>query len=192
MIIIYLFDNVIQYKEKEEIKEFTMPKNAMKYGKIKNIPIFEKELDKLIKKEKWGILFRSKTIHIILPVHYDEIDKEILTVLFNNNGIKNIKYTKEINLFDLKKNQIIINIHSAYLTTVEKRKKNIAIYFYPFNIFDSLENTLSFIFNKYSKKIRYILLGSNENIPKIAKKSNNKQLFYYQEYKRYIVKKYIP
>ena len=53
MIAIYLFENIIQYKEKEEIKEFIMPKKAMEYGKIKNIPIFEEYLGKLIKQEKW-------------------------------------------------------------------------------------------------------------------------------------------
>ena len=52
MVAIYLFENIIQYKEKEEIKEFIMPKKAMEYGKIKNIPMFEEYVSKLIKQEK--------------------------------------------------------------------------------------------------------------------------------------------
>ena len=71
MIAIYLFENIIQYKEKEEIKEFIMPKKAMEYGKIKNIPIFEEYLGKLIKQEKWVTLFQSKPIAILLPLFYE-------------------------------------------------------------------------------------------------------------------------
>lgn len=192
MITLYLYENTIQYIEKEEIKEYHMSKKAMSYGKIKNIPIFEENLNKLIKKEKWSNLFHAKKINIITPTHYEEIDKEVLTVVLNNNGIKEIEFIKEINLLDIKNNQIIINLHKTYLTLVKQEKGNIKNYFYPLNIFKNTEEALNYIIKKYSKKFRYIFLGSNENIPILLEKIMNNNIFYYNELRNYLILKYIP
>lgn len=95
MIYIYLYENIIQYMEKEEIKEYIVPKKAMAYGKIINISIFEESLDTLIKKEKWSTLLTTKKITIIEPIHYNKADEEIMTIILNNCGIKHITWQKE-------------------------------------------------------------------------------------------------
>lgn len=192
MITIYPYENSIQYQEKTEIKEFIMSPKSMQYGKIKNIPIFEENLSKLIKQEKWVTLFKSKSIRIILPIHYEEIDKEIITVILNNLGIKNIKYIKETNLLEIKNNQIILNVHETYITMIKKSKKNTINYFYPANIFPSIEHIIKNIIKENSSKYRYIFLGSNTNIPKMIENQENNNLFYYKNYKNYYLTKYIP
>lgn len=192
MITIYLYENIIEYKEKESIKEFIFPKEAMEYGKIKNIPIFEETLKRLIQKEKWNKLLFSKTIHIILPLHYNELDKEILTVLLNNNGIKNIRYMREIHLLDLKKNNIIINLHNTYLTLIKKEKQKTIILFYPINIFKNIQNTLDYILKNNKQNTKIFFLGSNKNIPSIVLSQKNNKLFYYKNHRNYLITKYIP
>ena len=98
MITLYLYENSIQYKDKKQIKEIEFPKEAMQYGKIKNIPIFELSLHKLIVKERWITLFKSKKVNIIIPAHYTEMDKEVLMTILNNLGITHIQYQKGRNL----------------------------------------------------------------------------------------------
>jgi len=192
MITIYLYENIIQYKEKEEIKEFIMSPKGMKEGKIKNIPIFEENIGKLIKKEKWSTLFHSKELMVILPIHYEEIDKEILTIVLNNNGIRHIKYKKENNLIEMKKNQIIINLHHTYFTLTKKEKDKIKNYYYPLNIFPSIEEALKYVIKQSSKKCRFHFIGSNERLPKIIEKIVDQNIFYYNNFKTFLITKYIP
>ena len=191
MIAIYLFENIIQYKEKEEIKEFIMPKKAMEYGKIKNIPIFEEYLGKLIKREQWVTLFQSKPIAILLPLFYEEVDREILTVILNNLGIKNIKYKKELSLYDKKNNQLILNVHINYIT-VYYQHKGIAIKrFYPLNIYVNIEEAIKNIQKNYKNTTIYFL-GSNPKLTILIKKLNSHRCFYYQNHRTILLEKYIP
>jgi len=189
MVTIYLFENIIQYKEKEEIKEYSMPTNAMKYGKIINIPIFESAFNKLAKKEKWICWYKSKSMTIILPVHYEETDKEVLTVVLNNIGIKKITYKKEINILNIKNNQKILNIHENYVTTIEQKKGNKKIYFYPTNIFLNTESLISFILKNDKSKYRYYILGSKKNISKVVETINKTNIYYYKKSRTQIIEK---
>ena len=187
MIILYPYENVIQYKEKE-IKNFVVSKGAMQYGKIKNIPIFEKELKKLIKKEHWVTLLKQKNVVLITPSHYTEMDREVFTVILNNLGIKNIKYKKESALLEKKKNTVLINLHETYATVIKKEKVQTSL-FYPLNIFSSLDSFLDFLMISPNK--RYIFYGTNENI--FAKILERKQpnVFYYQNKNDYLISKYL-
>jgi len=192
MITLYLYENIIQYMEKEEIKEYIINENAMSYGKIKNIPQFEEALIELIKKEKWSTLFYSKKIRIIIPIHYEEIDKEILTTLLLNNGIKHITYKKESSLLELKNNQVILNLHQNYLTMLKKTRGKTEKLFFPTNIFQTPENMIKYIIENNSKKYRYYFIGSNKNISKIVNNLNDNRLFYYCNNHVYLMKKLIP
>ncbi len=192
MITLYLYENKIQYMEKEEIKEYTISKKAMKYGKIKNIPLFEEELIKLIKKEKWSTLIYSKKIKIILPIHYEEIDKQILTSILKNNGIKIISYVKESTLFNLKKNQIIINIHDNYFTILKKKNNKIEKNYVPTMFFKSLKQIIKALLENNSEKYRYYFLGSNKEIITIIKELENRKIFYFNNASTYLLEKEIP
>ena len=191
MVAIYLFENIIQYKEKEEIKEFIMPKKAMEYGKIKNIPIFEEYLSKLIKQEKWVNLFQSKPIAILLPLFYEETDKEILTVILNNLGIKNIKYKKELSIYDKKNNQLILNVHTNYITVYYQQKCAGIKRFYPLNIYHNIDEAIKHIQKNYKNTTMY-LLGSNSKLANLIKKIDSHRCFYYQNHRTILLEKYIP
>lgn len=188
MITLYLYENTIQYKDKKQIKEIEFPKEAMQYGKIKNIPIFELSLHKLIVKERWVTLFKSKKVNIIIPAHYTEMDKEVLMTILNNLGITHIQYQKETNLYNFKKNQIYLNIHRRYLIMLKKEYKKTNSFIYPFYIFNTLENTLKYILNK-EKTSKIYLLGSNDNIPNIVNKLKQERIFYYHDYKNHLISK---
>ena len=88
MIILYFYDNFIQYKEKEEINEIAFPEEALDYGKIKNISLFETHLEKLARQKKWLTLFKAKKLILVVPIHYSECDKEVLTVILQNIGFQ--------------------------------------------------------------------------------------------------------
>ncbi len=188
MITIYLYENTIQYKDKKQIEEIEFPKEAMQFGKIKNISIFELSLHKLIVRQKWVTLFKAQKMSIIVPANYTEMDKEVLTTILNNLGITRIQYIKEINLYNFKKNQIYLNIHKHYLIMLKKEYKKINSFIYPFYIFNTLESTLKYILSK-EKKSKIYLLGSNTTIPNIVNKLKQERIFYYHDYKNHLISK---
>lgn len=189
MITLYLYDNIIQYKEKEEIKECPLSEEALEYGRIKNITLFETQLEKLAKQKKWLSLFKSKKIQIILPFYYSDCDKEVLTVILQNIGFQNIKLKKEGQCINLKKYQIICNIHKKYLVLYKFQKEPML---YPFYLFSGMKNTLEFILKKNSRKFQYILIGNNPKIIEYAEQKKDSNICYYQECKEYIIKQRIP
>lgn len=188
MITIYLYENTIQYKENEEIKENVFPKEAMAYGKIKDINLFEQALYKFINKKKWIIFLKPKKIHLIIPGNYENVDKEILLTILNNLGLTHITCYDEKTLYTINKNQIYINIHNSYLLLTKKVSKNTKTISYPFYIFNGFENTINYILKHY-KNTRFYLFGSNEQIPKYVIKMQNKKVYYFQNYKNYIISK---
>jgi len=189
MVTLYFYDNIIQYKEREEIKEYILPSNAMDYGKIKNIPIFENCFKKLALQEKWLGIFQKKNITVILPNHYNEMDKEVIDAVFYNIGLKVVKYMKENKLYNLKNNQVILNIHQKYLTYISKQKNKIIVEVYPFYIFNNLNSTLNFILKNKPSKNRYFCIGNNHNIPHIVDMKNVSNLLYYRDYSEHLIKK---
>lgn len=186
MIILYFYDNMIQYKEKEEINEIIFPEDALFYGKVKNISLFETHLEKLAHQKKWLTLWKAKKLTIIIPNYYSECDKEVLTVILQNIGFQNIIFKKEEECLNLRKNQIICNIHKNYLMLY---KRNSEPLLYPFYIFLSMKKTMEYILKKTSNKYQYILIGNN---PKIINYAEENNLYYYQDFKEYIIKNAIP
>ncbi len=187
MITLYLYENVIQYKEKEKIKEIMFSKKAMAQGKIKNLSLFEKELHHWLQKERYNMrLLKPKSICIILPLHYEEIDQELLTILLNDNGLKKITYQKEQSFFSLKKNEVVINLHETYFTLLKKEKKIITEY-YPISLFKNSKMALRFAMKKENPKTCFLFLGSNKEIPTLNQKKNSQKIFYFNNYKTYLL-----
>lgn len=188
MVILYPYENVIQYQEKEKIKTFVFSKNAMQYGKIKNIPIFERELKKLVKKEHWISLLKQKEIVLITPTHYHEIDREVFTVLLNDLGLKNIKYKKESALIEKKKNTVFIHLHETYAMVIKKEKNQVTL-FYPLNIFSSLDHFFDFLLIDSNK--RYIFWGTNKEMIKKITERKLANVFFYQNLENFLISKYL-
>lgn len=185
MIYFYPYENIIQYKTKEEIKELKLSPKAMENGRVKNIPIFQSELKKICQKNKWLTIFKSKQITLILPLDYNEKEKEVFLVILENIGFRNIKWQKE--KLNLKKNKVILEIHKTYLNKIYLKKKKIMIEKYPFYIFHNALKTIEYILANQEKKNRFYFLGSNSKIPAFITALNQKNLYYFQDYKEYII-----
>ena len=143
-----LFDdvNLDEYlRDYPEIKENVFPKEAMAYGKIKDINLFEQVLYKFINKKKWITFLKPKKIHLIIPGNYENVDKEILLTVLNNLGLTHITCYDEKTLYTINKNQIYINVHNSYLLLTKKVSKNIKTISYPFYILNGFENTINYI-----------------------------------------------
>ena len=188
MIILYLYENTIQVKEKNTIKEFTITQEAMIYGKVRNSNLFEQQLHQIILKEKWITFFKTKKILLIVPANYEAIDKEIITVILNNLGITNIKYQEETTLYDIKPNQLFLNVNESYLLCTRITHKKKKTQFYPYYVLGNLSTTIEWII-KCNKKKKIYLFGSYESIPKLAKNYNFQTIFYYNNYKNFIISK---
>ena len=185
MIYLYPYENIIQYKIKEEIHEIELSTKSMEYGKIKNIPIFETELRQILKRKKWISFLQSKSITLILPLDYNEKEKEVFVVILENIGFKNIKITKQ--RVKIKKNGILLEIHHHYLNKIYLNKNKMICERYPYYIFHNTENTLHYITHDHGKKKRFYLFGSNPKIPHLVFELDNKNVFYYHNYKEYII-----
>lgn len=188
MIILYLYENTIQVKEKNTIKEFTITQEAMIYGKVRNSNLFEQQLHQIILKEKWITFFKTKKVLLIVPANYEAIDKEIITVILNNLGITNIKYQEETTLYDIKPNQLFLNVNESYLLCTRITHKKKKTQFYPYYVLGNLSTTIEWII-KCNKKKKIYLFGSYENIPKLVKNYNFQTIFYYNNYKNFIISK---
>lgn len=188
MIILYLYENTIQVKEKDIIKEFALSPEAMMYGKVRNSNLFEQQLHKIVVQEKWITFFKTKKVLLIVPANYEAIDKEIITVILNNLGITNIKYQEETTLYDIKPNQLFLNVNESYLLCTRITHKKKKTQFYPYYVLGNLSTTIEWII-KCNKKKKIYLFGSYENIPKLVKNYNFQTIFYYNNYKNFIISK---
>ncbi len=186
MIYLYPYENIIQYKEKEETSEIELSTNALINGKINNIPIFEAELKHALKKKKWITLFQEKAITLVLPLEYNEKEKEVFLVILENIGLKKIKCIKA--KINLKKNKIVLEVHNNYLYKHYLNKKRIITEKYPYYIFKSAKKTIKYILDNQTKKNRFYFLGSNPKIPDLITYFNQPNLYYYTDYKEHIIK----
>jgi len=73
-----------------------------------------------------------------------------------------------------------------------KEKDKIKNYYYPLNIFPSIEEALKYVIKQSSKKCRFHFIGSNERLPKIIEKIVDQNIFYYNNFKTFLITKYIP
>ena len=190
MIILFPFDNTILYKENKSIKEIELSTSAMEEGKIKNIPIFEEELRKESKKRKWITLFQSKMLQLILPMDYNEKEKEVFIVILENIGFHNIKCKKE--KIPIKKNQVFLELHKNYLNKVYLNKNQVIQEKYPYYILGNIEKTISYIISNYPFKKRFYFIGSYPHIPSLVKSLNQRNVFYYLDAKTFILKHTSP
>ena len=120
--------------------------------------------------------------------NYEAIDKEIITVILNNLGIINIKYQEETTLYDIKPNQLYLNVNESYLLCTRITHKKKKTQFYPYYVLGNLSTTIEWII-KCNKKKKIYLFGSYENIPKLVKNYNFQTIFYYNNYKNFIISK---
>lgn len=190
MITLFPFDNTIEYQENDKIEELELSTRAMEDGKIKNIPIFESELKKMVKQKKWITLIRNKPLTLLLPMDYNEKEKEVFLVILENIGFHNIK-TQKVKM-EFKKNQIFLEIHKNYINKIYKKKTKIIHEKYPCYIFGSIENTISYIIKNHPGKKRFYFIGNYPNVKECVNHINQRNVYYYLDSNSFIIRHASP
>lgn len=192
-LIMYLEDDNIHCFVKKENRLITyhlLPK-TLKFGKIIHRPKFQKQLKNFLKKHKLIKRFRHNIIYFITPPTFEEVDKEIIKLIFDDLPVDEIKFIKEKNLYQLTKNSVWIhlNLNYAYFTYLQKNEKTSLLWHKKINI--SLEEFLNlFLRNEPSIK-KIVFIGSNHNIPLMAseyERKTGKRVLYFEEYDKYLLK----
>lgn len=188
----YLVDDEAKILVEKENAIINCPVSSkvLKKGKIIHCPKFIKELKSFLKEYKVIKRFQKNILMVVTPPDFNQIDKEILRLCFEELPFQELKLIKEINLYQLKKNSLWINLNKdyAFLTNLTKNKKETRIWDTQnlFSILDQIDKIIEC--NPNIKKI--ILIGNNLEIPTLTTKLENKYnklILYYENFQDYIL-----
>lgn len=177
---LYLYDNIIAYIEKEELKE--QPFEYLRCGKITDLENFKIELEKFLVDKHWLCFFKTPKLKIIIPCHYSKVDKYLLTVSFNDLGLYPT-YFNEIDLYTLNKDDLIYNVHNTHIEIISISSiKTIET-----SIFKDTKTALDYLMKQKKKKMNAFLIGNNEIIENYVKEKLSNTIYYYEEPKKYLI-----
>lgn len=177
---LYLYDNIIAYIEKEELKE--QPFEYLRCGKITDLENFKIELEKFLVDKHWLCFFKTPKLKIIIPCHYSKVDKYLLTVSFNDLGLYPT-YFNEIDLYTLNKDDLIYNVHNTHIEIISSSSiKTIET-----SIFKDTKTALDYLMKQKKKKMNAFLIGNNEIIENYVKEKLSNTIYYYEEPKKYLI-----
>ena len=177
---LYLYDNIIAYIEKEELKE--QPFKYLRCGKITDLENFKIELEKFLVDKHWLSFFKTPKLKIIIPCHYSKVDKYLLTVSFNDLGLYPT-YFNEIDLYTLNKDDLIYNVHNTHIEIISSSSiKTVEL-----SIFTSTKTALDYLMKQKKKKMNAFLIGNNEIIENYVKEKLSNTIYYYEEPKKYLI-----
>jgi len=193
----YLADNhIVFYLQKEKsFLKYNLSKKILKNGKIIHRPKFVREFKIFLKKNKIVKKFQNNVLYLITPPNFNEIDKEIIKLVFEDLPFQEMKIIKSINLYQLKKNTLWIDYNQdyAFLTSLRKNKKeSIVIEKQEWN--HSLETLIAQYLKTYPQLKKVILIGHNPEIPNITTKlikQLKKIVLYYENYDKYLIEQAI-
>lgn len=177
---LYLYDNIIAYIEKEELKE--QPFEYLRCGKITDLENFKIELERFLVDKHWLCFFKTPKLKIIIPCHYSKVDKYLLTVSFNDLGLYPT-YFNEIDLYTLNKDDLIYNVHNTHIEIISSSSiKTIET-----SIFKDTKTALDYLMKQKKKKMNAFLIGNNEIIESYVKEKISNTIYYYEEPKKYLI-----
>lgn len=195
-IIMYLTNNTIHCYIKKEKKYFiwNLSPKILKYGKIVHRPKFQKELAEFFKKEKILKRFHRNIIYFLTPPIFEEVDKEILKLILEDFPINELKFIKENNLYQIRKNIIWINLNNTYAYIFMKTNHHIITMLWHNNQGIKLEELVKNQLSIYPKIKKIILIGTNKDLPIISEtlaKNTQKRVLYYEDYDKYLIKTFL-
>lgn len=177
---LYLYDNIIAYIEKEELKEQSF--KYLRCGKITDLENFKIELEKFLVDKHWLCFFKTPKLKIIIPCYYSKVDKYLLTVSFNDLGLYPT-YFNEIDLYTLNKDDLIYNVHNTHIEIISISSiKTIET-----SIFKDTKTALDYLMKQKKKKMNAFLIGNNEIIENYVKEKLSNTIYYYEEPKKYLI-----
>lgn len=171
--IIYLCDNELFIINKKHIISNKL--KSIDKGFIINKEEFINEFLKIIKKEKIKIKLLNNSIKIVNNTYFHSSDLFYLENIFNELGFEKIEFLdiKEL----LSDNATYLEINNTYLVIT-----NEGIYL-DLDYFKDIPKILEY-FDKILKN-KIILFGQNKIIPLI--KVNNKEIFYFDNYQKFVL-----
>ncbi|MCI8394507.1 MAG: hypothetical protein HFH86_03390 [Bacilli bacterium] len=190
-IYLYFADNLVQcyHLKSNRFIEIKLSKRIFKEGKIIHRPKFLHEFKVLLKKYKLIKNFQKNKIYLITPPNFEEVDKEIIKIIFEDLPIQELKLIKETSLYKMKKNELWINFNETYafLTTSHKEKKETIIWNdIGFNFLEVLKRFLL----SYPRIKKIIIIGHGKLLYQKVKeieKECQKKTFYYEEPHKFLL-----
>ena len=177
---LYLYDNIIAYIEKEELKE--QPFKYLRCGKIIDLENFKIELEKFLVDKHWLCFFKTPKLKIIIPCHYSKVDKYLLTVSFNDLGLYPTCFN-EIDLYTLNDDDLIYNVHNTHIEIISISSiKTVEL-----SIFKDTKTAFDYLMKQKKKKMNAFLIGNNEIIESYVKEKLSNTIYYYEEPKKYLI-----
>ena len=177
---LYLYDNIIAYIEKEELKEQLF--KYLRCGKIIDLENFKIELEKFLVDKHWLCFFKTPKLKIIIPCHYSKVDKYLLTVSFNDLGLYPTCFN-EIDLYTLNDDDLIYNVHNTHIEIISISSiKTVEL-----SIFKDTKTALDYLMKQKKKKMNAFLIGNNEIIESYVKEKLSNTIYYYEEPKKYLI-----
>ena len=177
---LYLYDNIIAYIEKEELKE--QPFKYLRCGKITDLENFKIELEKFLVDKHWLSFLKTPKLKIIIPCYYSKVDRYLLTVSFNDLGLYPT-YFNEIDLYTLNKDDLIYNVHNTHIEIISSSSiKTVEL-----SIFKDTKTALDYLMKQKKKKMNAFLIGNNEIIENYVKEKLSNTIYYYEEPKKYLI-----
>lgn len=177
---LYLYDNIIAYIEKEELKEQSF--KYLRCGKIIDLENFKIELEKFLVDKHWLSFLKTPKLKIIIPCYYSKVDKYLLTVSFNDLGLYPT-YFNEIDLYTLNDDDLIYNVHNTHIEIISSSSiKTVEL-----SIFKDTKTALDYLMKQKKKKMNAFLIGNNEIIENYIKEKLSNTIYYYEEPKKYLI-----
>lgn len=180
--ILYLNDLINYYDvKKNKIFKFTPYLNSVRNGIITDVKKFSNCFKKMLKINniKSGILY-DKLI-IITPPNFNNALKYIYKEIFNNLNYKFVIFKSELDLYNLSKKNININVNDSYFYYTDTSSKTSS------KVFDIKDlHLLNYLIDK--EKNVYIYGNNYSTLVKFFDK-NNINYYYFEDNENYFINK---
>ena len=178
--IIYFYENNAIVRFNDDIYYLKLNENILNNGIILNKDKFIKEYNEFTKENKLKKLINNKMI-VIIQSNISVNDIKMLSIIFEELGIKIIKIIKDITLLNVRKNRAyLIGNSKLRLYFINKYNKKVTI---NLNTFQISYNEIVYIIQNYIKESLFILSSNDDLINKLLK---NKSYYLINNYIKFL------
>lgn len=178
--IIYFYENNVIVRFNDNIYYLKLNENILNNGIILNKDKFIKEYNEFTKENKLKKFINNKMI-VIIQSNISVNDIKMLSIIFEELGIKIIKIIKDITLLNVRKNiSYLIGNSKLRLYFINKYNKKVTI---NLNTFQISYNEIVYIIQNYIKESLFILSSNDDLINKLLK---NKSYYLINNYIKFL------
>ena len=188
--ILLLTDDYLYLKHNSIIIKNVIEKNIVKNGKIANVEKFLISFTKFIKKNKLNNSLFGDNIVVIINNTWTNSDIYVFKYLFSNLNYRKIEFVYDYSYYNLKSNNAYLEIRDNYMIiNYFNDYKKIETIMITNNMFNNLDDKMSYIANLINKRELYIL-GSGDEMHKfynIFEDKYNIETYIYSNNETYIL-----